>query len=347
MHLGFCTALYDLDLPGNLAKSKELGFSCLEVNAWTLFKRDKFEGGRNILPKHLEEDSVVDEIDQAIKDTGIYICCVHGPMQGVKLGDPDFDDKLYLYEALLERMKRLNIKYLLHHAGNGNLGDFQEGENKEMWKAIVGSLEKLRDLASSHGITLTVENGAGAQDLTHPKALRKLFDALDGVFFSCDVQHAYRPQLWDYDEMFGEVGDRLVHLHVPDGDGFISHGGIPGKCFIDWPHVMKLIRRTGFDGPATIETDLRAFYYILGYYLAMMKEEGIEEVYLPPVEYAPPNEYRYGPKDPGHTKLTPRFVQIPSAHIRLTDRQDHAVDIHDAVILTAKKQLERLWAESE
>ena len=351
MNFGFCNALYgELTLPQNLAKARELGFSCYETTAWALLKRQKFDGGRAVVREHLEDFSLLDEIGSAMAMTGVGICCIHGPCPGVKLGDPDFDDKFYLYKALLERMKKLGIKLLLHHAGNSNLGDFQEGANRPMWEAITCSLRKLRDTAADYDVELTIETGSGAQDLTRPEALRRLFDEVEGLYWAIDVQHAYRPGFWTFDEYFEAVGDRLNHMHVPDGEGFISHGGIPGKGGIDWRRVMQLVRRTGFDGAAVIETDLRAIQFILGYYLAMMKEEGFDQAQMPGIDYAAPNEYRYGNRVEGNTKLNPSFIRMPTAMITLTDApksEASAPDIRDLVIVTARKQLQRFWKESE
>ncbi len=347
MNFGFCNALYgELSVVQNLEKSRALGFGTYETGAWSLLKRDKFDGGRAVQQSHLDDWSLIDDIGQAAADTGVSICCIHAPPPGIKLGDPNFDDNFFIYEALLARMQKLGISLLLHHAGNGKLGDFQEGANQPMWDAIVGSLKKLRDVAASYGVQLTIETGSGLQDLTRPEALKRLFDEVEGLSWAIDVQHAFRPGHWTYPEYFEAVGDKLAHMHVPDGDGFISHGGIPGQCTIDWDEVMGLVHQTGYDGNAIIETDLRALDYILGYYLNMMKEEGISAARIKSIPYSPPNQYRYGADAEGNTKLTPVFDRMPGAVITLNENADEITDIRDHVILTAKKQLERFWNQN-
>ena len=347
MNFGFCNALYgELSVAQNLEKSRALGFGTYETGAWSLLKRDKFDSGRAVQQSHLDDWSLIDDIGQAAADTGVSICCIHAPPPGIKLGDPDFDDNFFIYEALLARMQKLGISLLLHHAGNGKLGEFQEGANQPMWNAIVGSLKKLRDVAANYGVQLTIETGSGLQDLTRPEALKRLLDEVEGLSWAIDVQHAFRPGQWTYPEYFEAVGDKLAHMHVPDGDGFISHGGIPGQCTIDWDEVMGLVRQTGYDGNAIIETDLRALDNILGYYLNMMKEEGISAAQIGSIPYSPPNQYRYGTAAEGNTKLTPVFDRMPGAVITLNENAEEITDIRDHVILTAKKQLERFWNQS-
>ena len=110
MNFGFCNALYgELSVAQNLEKSRALGFGTYETGAWSLLKRDKFDGGRAVRQSHLDDWSLIDDIGQAAADTGVSICCLHAPPPGIKLGDPDFDDNFFIYEALLARMQKLGI----------------------------------------------------------------------------------------------------------------------------------------------------------------------------------------------------------------------------------------------
>jgi sugar phosphate isomerase/epimerase len=50
-----------------------------------------------------------------------------------------------------------------------------------------------------------------------------------------------------------EAGPRLIHVHASDNRGEKDEHLVPGKGAIPWDDVAKALRKTGFDGPFTVE----------------------------------------------------------------------------------------------
>jgi sugar phosphate isomerase/epimerase len=49
------------------------------------------------------------------------------------------------------------------------------------------------------------------------------------------------------------AGPRLIHVHASDNRGKKDEHLVPGKGGIPWDDVAKALRKTGFDGPFTVE----------------------------------------------------------------------------------------------
>lgn len=120
------------------------------------------------------------------------------------------------------------------------------------------SLDELRSEALRLGVTIAIEN-VWNKMLLSPLETRDLIDVLNGadegafgVYFDVgNVVLSGYPEHW-----IGILGPRITRVHFKDfkrsvgnGDGFCDL--LDGD--VDFPAVMKALRETGYEGPATSE----------------------------------------------------------------------------------------------
>ncbi|MBX6772144.1 MAG: sugar phosphate isomerase/epimerase [Chloroflexi bacterium] len=115
------------------------------------------------------------------------------------------------------------------------------------------SLRYLAERATERGLQLMVENIPGLFNL--PEVLAAVLDAVPSLGWHLDVGHA---NLGNPTNLTGQLletlGRRLLHVHLSDNRGGDLDLHLPlGAGTIDWPWVIRLLKRAGFDGTITLE----------------------------------------------------------------------------------------------
>ena len=127
--------------------------------------------------------------------------------------------------------------------------DWVRGQNIE-------ALCRLAEAARGLGQTILVENLFGAW--TRADFLRPIFAAVPELRFHLDLGHANLDgPVNRAEELLHAFGRILEHVHVSDNYGGTGGGDdlhLPiGAGRIDWPKMVGLLKRAGYDGTITLE----------------------------------------------------------------------------------------------
>jgi sugar phosphate isomerase/epimerase len=119
----------------------------------------------------------------------------------------------------------------------------------------VEALGRLAAHAASAGVTLMLENLGGS--FARADELRPILDAVDELAFHLDVGHAHMAQRAGEPNRAGEFldafGSRLAHVHVHDNFGADDLHLPLGVGSVEWPFVVRALKRVGYDGTVTLE----------------------------------------------------------------------------------------------
>lgn len=126
------------------------------------------------------------------------------------------------------------------------------------------ALESLAVAATPRGIQVMVENMPtmfGRVDV-----LKRLFDRVPALGFHLDAAHAnLNVPRNSTPELLDAFADRLAHVHFSDNKGGDWDLHLPlGAGLIDWPAIVRDLKRHGYDGTITLEVfgdDPEYLYY--------------------------------------------------------------------------------------
>ena len=122
-----------------------------------------------------------------------------------------------------------------------------------LWENYVESIKRCTAIAKSYGMKLALEGHAHVM-VPGTDAMLRLWDWVqdDALGFNFDtawhfIQREYLP--WS----IYKLGDKILHMHVRDGDGQLYYSLPPGMGIIDWHGVVEALRDVGYDGVLSLE----------------------------------------------------------------------------------------------
>jgi sugar phosphate isomerase/epimerase len=130
---------------------------------------------------------------------------------------------------------------------------------------IDRNLQSLRELAVTArdcGVGLMIENLPGTFNTV--RQLSPLLDAMPELGFHLDVGHAnlmVEPN--SADELIAAYGSRLRHVHLHDNKGGRKDLHMPlGTGTVDFPHYIRSLKNSGYDGTITLEVFTPDHHYL-------------------------------------------------------------------------------------
>lgn len=155
----------------------------------------------------------------------------------------------YIDAAALLGCRRLNIHAPILHGMYGHMKSYREAALRNM----AGSLRELVRHGRGRGITVMMEN-MPEPGYMRLKEYTYIMDRVPGLGAHIDTGHAFveggMARVSSYIRAFR---DRLEHIHFSDNSGLEDeHVGI-GHGAMDYPRVMRLLRRVRYDGTITLE----------------------------------------------------------------------------------------------
>jgi sugar phosphate isomerase/epimerase len=114
----------------------------------------------------------------------------------------------------------------------------------------VAAFARLAEEAMAQGLRLMVENLPNVHEAVD--AMRALLDAHPSIGFHLDLGHAQvrGNRTADYLAAFAE---RLAHVHLSDNTGRADDHLPLGAGRLDWKRLIRMVKRTGYDGTITLE----------------------------------------------------------------------------------------------
>jgi sugar phosphate isomerase/epimerase len=123
----------------------------------------------------------------------------------------------------------------------------------ELWETYVESISTCTQIAKAHGLRFALEGHPHVM-VPHTDSFLRLWDHVQdsALGFNLDtacqsVQREYLP--WSVHKL----KEKLLHLHVRDGDGLICYGLPVGMGVIDWHSLVAALRDVGYDGALSLE----------------------------------------------------------------------------------------------
>jgi sugar phosphate isomerase/epimerase len=105
-----------------------------------------------------------------------------------------------------------------------------------------------------------VENVPGIFSSVDP--LKSIMESVPGLGFHLDVGHAFIGRN-RFNQLLSAFKDKLAHVHLSD-NRMRDDDHLPlGAGRIDWDHVIKGIKRAGYDGTFTLEVFSNDRRYVL------------------------------------------------------------------------------------
>ncbi|MFB3894050.1 MAG: sugar phosphate isomerase/epimerase family protein [Phycisphaerae bacterium] len=190
------------------------------------------------------------------REWGLAVADIHGysgPDEGTT-----YTDELFLAANInrAEFAQRVGADVLVVHLPLRGRRDYRNAAPADMAAAVEHAsamLDALRKPCMACGVRVALEN------LGPPADREEFFDPLlarfgeDYLGFCYDSGHALiygRPGLI---ERYCEKGRRLIATHLHDNDGTADQHRPPGEGKVDWPMIIRAMRRCGYAKAPNLE----------------------------------------------------------------------------------------------
>jgi len=144
-------------------------------------------------------------------------------------------------------------KAVLHPSYVSGLGQFV----KDMIRKYASeSLERIVEKAEDEGICLCLENLFPKYDLLfEPDEFTTVFEQFPELGFTLDTGHAHidskdGKRVIEFIEKFG---NRLAHIHISDNSGKKDDHLPIGKGTVNFPEIVRSLKKAGYDDTVTLE----------------------------------------------------------------------------------------------
>ena len=258
----------------------EMGFSCVEVACWPQGKAERRYAGVS----HIDVDNLTDE-----KAEYILSYCKEKKVEISSLGyypntlDPDLEKRAHNIAHLkkvIDASAKLGINLVTTFVGRDQYKTVEENIElfKQVWPDIIAYAEarKVRIGIENCPMLFGKDQWPGGQNLmTTPVIWRRLFEIANSDYFGLnyDPSHFVWQQM-DYIQPLYEFKDKIFHVHFKDIKlypeklrecGIMAHPldymapKLPGYGDVNWGKYVSALTDIGYDGPACIEVEDRAF----------------------------------------------------------------------------------------
>ena len=258
----------------------EMGFSCVEVACWPQGKAERRYAGVS----HIDVDNLTDE-----KAEYILNYCKEKKVEISSLGyypntlDPDLEKRshnIVHLKKVIDASSKLGINLVTTFVGRDQYKTVEENIElfKQVWPDIIAYAEarKVRIGIENCPMLFGKDQWPGGQNLmTTPVIWRRLFEIANSDYFGLnyDPSHFVWQQM-DYIQPLYEFKDKIFHVHFKDIKlypeklrecGIMAHPldymtpKLPGYGDVNWGKYVSALTDIGYDGPACIEVEDRAF----------------------------------------------------------------------------------------
>ena len=281
MKLGFLSAIVGfMSFEQVIDTASSLGYRCVELACWPREEaRRRYAGGSHLNVAELD-DAQIAQIQDYCRAKGVEISSLGYYPNNL---DEDLERRRYFHNHLytvIEASARLGINMVTTFVGRMQTKTIEENfeEFAKVWPAII-------KFAEERGVKIAIENcpmlfsrdqwPGGHNIASTPANWRKMFEIIDSPNFGLnyDPSHFVWQQM-DYIKPIYEFKDKIFHIHLKDTRierdrlndvGIMAYplqymtAKIPGLGEINWGRFVSALTDIGFDGPACVEVEDRAF----------------------------------------------------------------------------------------
>ena len=244
MKLGCDTVMFNqLDLYGALQHIAWAGYDGAEICS------------QDLVCQHIElntNKSYIYEIKHIAKTHGLELFAILAGW-GPGFGDLPDEDKIKLLTKVFDVAVKLNIPVVATRT-------YGKSDDKEATKQQFKYVKKLSERAESRGITLAVKPHINTSVYNIATTMQML-DEIDSLALgvSFDLLQVYKSGD-DLSKFILKFGKRIVHTNFqdalkalqfgylnPEGDRETGLDQIPGRSDIDFPQILRCLKKTGYD----------------------------------------------------------------------------------------------------
>ena len=280
MKVGFVSAILDgWTFEEVIDVAKTGGFGCVEVACWPQGAAERRYAGVTHIDVTTLDAARARDIKDLTRDQGVAISAL-GYYPNVLTGDAPAAAAIAHLHAVIDAAAALDVNLVGTFIGRDQRATTEDNLVKVagVWRPIMAHAEQV-------GVRVAIENcpmlfGAdqwpGGQNLfTTPALWQRILDAVgsDNLGINFDPSH-FIWQMMDYIAPIDQFRDRLFHVHIKDIHldrrrldrvGTMAYPldymtpKLPGHGDIDWGAFLSALDDIGYDGPACIEVEDRAY----------------------------------------------------------------------------------------
>jgi len=279
--LGFVSAvLGDLSLEEIISFASENGYSCVELMCWPVGKADRRYAGVTHIDIASIDDKEISRIKNLLKSKNVTISGLGyypNPLHPEKERSDFFINHLM---KVIDGAAKLDIGIVNTFIGadpskheDDNFAKFME-----LWPPIIKYAEEknIKIGIENCPMHFTRDEWPSGNNLAHsPYIWRKMFEALPSKNFGLNLDPSHMVwQMMDYVKPVYEFREKIFHVHIKDArinwEGLNDRGiftapnnihtpKLPGLGDINWGRFFSALYEVGYQGPACVEVEDRAF----------------------------------------------------------------------------------------
>lgn len=281
MKLGFVSAILDgWTFEETLDVAAAMGYRCVEVACWPRGKAERRYAGVSHIDVENLGAAEAAAVLAACKAKGVEISSL-GYYPNPMDGDPaKREANIAHLKMVIAASAKLGVGRVTTFIGRDQTKTVEENLElfRQIWPPIIAYAESL-------GVQVAIENcpmlfgrdqWPGGQNLAvSPRIWRQMFEIIPSRFFGLNFDPSHFVwQRMDYLRPLYEFKDRLFHVHFKDIKLFpekLNEVGslaypleymspkLPGLGDVNWAKFISALTDIGYDGPACIEVEDRAF----------------------------------------------------------------------------------------
>jgi len=283
MELGFVSAILgQYDYEKMIDAASAMGFACVEAACWPKEKAERRYAGIS----HIDVDRVLCD------DTYAGHIKNYAAKKNIKISslafypntlDGDLQKRAMNINHLMNVIRasaKLGISMVTTFIGRDQTKNIQDNLEivKDVWPPVIRLAEELdvRIGIENCPMLFGPEQWPGGQNLmTTPKIWKQIFEILPSANLGINYDPSHFVwQMIDYIRPIYEFKDKIFHVHFKDIKLYpdkLNQAGImayplefmspklPGLGDVDWGRYVSALTDIGYDGPACIEVEDRAF----------------------------------------------------------------------------------------
>lgn len=170
---------------------------------------------------------------------------LHAPFFDLNLAAENYPSirklTLQILQRIVKRAPELGCEYVVIHPNSYSSHIFDIAGTRQRVREALNILVREAEQA---GVKLAVENvGFGPTQLFDSQEYISLFYEIDGIVALLDMGHAYLNG-WDIPRVIGQLGEKLVALHLHDNRGQADEHLPLGRGKINFQPVWEALSRT-------------------------------------------------------------------------------------------------------
>ena len=279
--IGFVSAiLADQTFEEVISFAAESGYSCVEIMCWPTGKAERrYAGVTHIDVTNLSKEKV-DSIHNLLKEKGVSISGLGYYPNPLEADDENATAYIEHIKKVIDAANQLgleNVNTFIGRDHQSNLNDNFE-KFKKIWPPIVKYAEdrKVRIGIENCPMFFSNDEWPGGKNMASSPAIwRRMFEEIPSANFGLNYDPSHLVwQFMDYVRPIYEFKDRIFHVHIKDAKvlrenlndvGLLAtplsfHSPkLPGLGDVDWGKFFSALTDIGYNGPACVEVEDRAF----------------------------------------------------------------------------------------